>query len=69
MFLPVVSSLVYLGLIRYSGNLDFSSNYLAVSFLTIVSLFVALSNGIYSPYMIWMVAVPVAAPVAVPLPS
>ena len=60
-FLPVVSSLVYLGLIRYSGNLDFSSNYLAVSFLTIVSLFVALSNGIYSPYMIWMVAVPVAA--------
>ena len=58
--LPIISSLIYLGLIRYSGNLEFCSNYLIISFLTIVSLFVALSNGIYSPYMVWMVAVPVA---------
>ena len=59
--LPTVSSLIYLGLIRYSGNLIICANYLVISFLTIVTLFVALSNGIYSPYIIWMVAVPVAA--------
>ena len=59
--LPTISSLIYLSLIRYSGNLILCANYLVISFLTIVTLFVALSNGIYSPYIIWMVAVPVAA--------
>jgi signal transduction histidine kinase len=59
--LPTISSFVYLSLIRYSGNLNLCANYLIVSFLSIVTLFVVLSNGIYSPYLIWMVAVPVAA--------
>ncbi len=59
--LPTLSSLIYLALIRYSGNLNLCANYLIISFLSIVTLFVTLSNGIYSPYMVWMVAVPVAA--------
>ncbi len=59
--LPTISSLIYLSLIRYSNNLTLCANYLIISFLSIVTLFVVLSSGIYSPYMIWMVAVPVAA--------
>lgn len=59
--LPTISAFFYLSLIRFSGNLTLCANYLIVSFLTIVTLFVMLSNGIYSPYIIWMVAVPVAA--------
>ena len=59
--LPTLSSILYLSLIRYSGNLVLCANYLVVSFLTLVTLFVVFSNGIYSPYLIWMVAVPVAA--------
>ena len=59
--LPTISSLVYLGLISFSRNLELCSKYLVISFLSIVTLFVILSNGIYSPYIIWLVAVPVAA--------
>jgi signal transduction histidine kinase len=58
--LPTISSFIYLSLIRFSGNLNLCANYLIISFLSLVTLFVVLSNGIYSPYIIWMVAVPVA---------
>ncbi len=59
--LPTISSFVYLALIRFSGNLTLCANYLIISFLSIITLFTFLSNGIYSPYIIWMVAVPVSA--------
>ena len=61
MVLPVITCFIFLGLIRYSENLTLCTNYLIVSFLTLVTLFSVISNGIYSPYLIWMVAVIIAA--------
>lgn len=58
--LPLTASFFYLAMIRYSGNLQLCINFFITSLFLLVILFVSISKGIHSPYLIWMVGIPIS---------